>query len=43
MQAVVGLSHPGDFDKISAPDVMCQWACCLDEAANHQLPTAVAF
>ena len=24
-------------------DVMCEWACCQDEAANHQLPIAEAF
>ena len=31
------------FTKISAPDMMHEQACCHDEAANHQLPTAVAF
>ena len=31
------------FTKNSARDVMHEWACCPDEAANHQLPTAAAF
>ena len=37
---------PGWFDilqKISAWDVMYEQAHCQDEAANHQLPTAVVF
>ena len=37
---------PGWFDvlpKNSAWDVMHEWAHCHDEAANHQLPIAVAF
>ena len=29
--------------KNSARDMMHERACCHDEAANHQLPTAVAF
>ena len=34
-----GAESPGWFDvlpKISAPDVMNEWACCCDEATNHQ-------
>ena len=41
-----GAESPGWFDvsqKNSARDVMCEQASCPDEAANHQLPTAVAF
>ena len=37
---------PGWFDvlpKNSAWDMMHEWAHCHDEAANHQLPIAVAF
>ena len=37
---------PGWFDVLpekSARDVMCEWAHCCDEAANHLLPIAVAF
>ena len=38
-----GLSHLGDvFPKNSAGDMMHELVCC-DEAANHQLPIAVAF
>ena len=40
------VESPGWFDispKNSAPDMMHEQACCHDEAANHQLPTAVAF
>ena len=36
---------PGWFDvspKNSARDMMCEWVQCRDEAADHQLPTAVA-
>ena len=29
--------------KHSAQDMMHEWACCPDKAANHQFPTAVAF
>ena len=29
--------------KNSAWDMMHEWVCCRDEAANHQLPIAVAF
>ena len=41
-----GAESPGWFDvsqKNSAQDRMYEWACCRDEAANHQLPIAVAF
>ena len=41
-----GAESPGWFDvspKNSAWDVMHEWACCCDEAANHQLPIAEAF
>ena len=41
-----GAESPGWFDvspKISAGDVMHEWARCWDEAAHHQLPIAVAF
>ena len=41
-----GAESPGGFDvspKNSARDVMHEWACCRDEAANHQLPIAAAF
>ena len=31
------------FAKNSAWDMMHEWVCCRDEAANHQLPIAVAF
>ena len=44
--AVRGAESPGWFDvclKTSAWDVMHEWACCCDEAANHQLPIGVAF
>ena len=37
---------PGWFDvlpKNSAPDMMCERACCHDEAVNHWLAIAVAF
>ena len=40
-----GAESPGWFDvsaKISAQDVMHEWAHCHDEAANHQLPIAAA-
>ena len=41
-----GAESPGWFDvspQNSAWDVMHEWACNHDEAANHQLPIAVAF
>ena len=41
-----GAESPGWFDvlpKNSAQDMMHGWACCCDEAANHQLPIASAF
>ena len=41
-----GAESPGWFDvspKNSAWDMMHEWANCCDEAANHQLPIAVAF
>ena len=41
-----GAESPGWFDvspKNSAWDVMHEWACCCDEAANHQLSIAAAF
>ena len=43
--AVEGLSHLGDlmFANNSAQDMMHEQVCCHDEAANHQLPLAVAF
>ena len=39
------LSHLDDlmFHKKTAQDVMYEQACCCDEAANHQLPVAVAY
>ena len=44
MWAVVGLSHLGDlmFHQKTSRDVMHEWVHCRDEAANHQLLTAVA-
>ena len=41
----LGLSHLGDlmFANNSAQDMMHERVCCHDEAANHQLPLAVAF
>ena len=45
--AVGGLGHLGDLmfclPKYSARDSMHEQVHCCDEAANHQLPTAVAF
>ena len=41
-----GAESPGWFDvspKNSAWDLTHKQACCCDEAANHQLPMAVAF
>ena len=41
-----GPESPGWFDvlpKNSALDMMHEWACCPDEAANHQLPIDAAF
>ena len=41
-----GAESPGWFDvspKNSAWDVMHELACCHNEAANHQVPRAVAF
>ena len=41
-----GAKAPGWFNvsqKNSAGDVMHEWACCRNEAANHGLPIAVAF
>ena len=41
-----GAQSPGWFDvspKNSAGDVIHEWVCCHDEAANHQLPIAAAF
>ena len=40
-----GAESPGDlmFCKKTAWNVMHDWVCCCDEAANHQLPIAVAF
>ena len=41
-----GAGSVGWFDvlqKMFAQDVMHEWAHCHDEAANHQLPIAVAF
>ena len=41
-----GTTSPRWFDvspKNSAWDVICEWAHCRDEAANHHLPIAVAF
>ena len=41
-----GAESPGWVDvspKNSVGDVMHEWVCCCDEAANHQLPIAVAF
>ena len=41
-----GAESPGWFDvlpKQSVKDVMHEWACCCDEAANHQLPIAAGF
>ena len=41
-----GAESPGWFDvspKNSAWDVMHEWVCCHDEAANHHLPIAAAF
>ena len=41
-----GAESPGWFDvspQNSAWDVMHEQVCCSDEAANHQLPIAVAF
>ena len=41
-----GAESPGWFDvlpKISAWDVMHEWAHCCDKAANHQLPIAAVF
>ena len=41
-----GTESPGWFDvlpKYSAQDVIHEWVHCPDEAANHQLPVAVAF
>ena len=40
------LSHLGDFiihPKLCTQDVMHEQVCCHEEAANHQLPIAVAF
>ena len=45
-QGCRGAESPGWFDvlpKNSAWDVMHEWACCCDEAVNHQLPIAVAI
>ena len=38
------LNHPGDliFHKKPARNMMQEWACCHNEAANHQLPIAMA-
>ena len=43
--AVGDLSHLGDlmFCQKAVRDVMHEWACCHDKAANHQLPVAAAF
>ena len=41
-----GAESPGWFDvlpKNSAWDMMHEWVCCRDEAANHQLPIAPTF
>ena len=41
-----GAESPGWFDvlpKHSVQHTMHEWVCCRDEAANHQLPIAVAF
>ena len=41
-----GAESPGGFDILpqnSAQDVMHEWVCCPDEAANHSLLIAVAF
>ena len=41
-----GTESPGWSDilpKISAWDMMHEWVCYCDEAANHQLPIAVVF
>ena len=41
-----GAESPWWFDvsqKYSAWDMMHEWACCHNEAANHQLPIAAAF
>ena len=41
-----GAESPGWFDVLPNSyvwDMMHEWACCYDEAANHQLPIAVAF
>ena len=41
-----GAESPRWFDvstKNSAWNIMHEWACCHEEAANHQLPTASAF
>ena len=41
-----GAEPPGWFDVLpinSAQGVMHEWACCHDEAVNHQLPIAAAF
>ena len=40
-----GAESPGWFDvspKNSAWDVMHEWVCCHDEAANHHVPIAIA-
>ena len=41
-----GAESPGCsdvFQNYSAPDLMHEQACCRDEAASHQPPTATAF
>ena len=41
-----GAESPGWFgvlQKVSAQDMMHEWAYCHNEAANDQLPKAVAF
>ena len=39
------MNHLGDlvFHQNTAQDVMHEWACCHDEASNHQLYIAAAF
>ena len=40
-----GTVSPGWFDVLPkiAWDIMCEWVCCCDEAANHQLPIAAGL
>ena len=41
-----GAESPGWFGvspKTSAQGMMLDWACCCDEAADHQLPITVSF